>query len=99
MVVLDRSSLARHEARIGREEEIVVEGRSRKDPGVLTGRTRQSKLVNFRPLLADVAVDLVPGRFGRVRVTSAGPHHLGGELVSLEPVASARRIPVRVAAR
>jgi tRNA-2-methylthio-N6-dimethylallyladenosine synthase len=99
MVVLDRSSLARHEARIGREEEIVVEGRSKKDPRVLTGRTRQSKLVNFAPVLAGDVVAISPGRFGRVRVTSAGPHHLGGELVSLEAQTSPRRIPVRVAAR
>src|SRR5690606_33410651 len=46
-IVVERSSLAAHEARIGRVEEVVVEGPSRKDPAVLTGRTRQNKLVHF----------------------------------------------------
>ncbi len=46
-VVLDRTALARHRERIGRVEEVVVEGRSKKDPARLTGRTRQHKLVHF----------------------------------------------------
>ncbi|MEZ5176956.1 MAG: tRNA (N6-isopentenyl adenosine(37)-C2)-methylthiotransferase MiaB [Acidimicrobiales bacterium] len=46
-VVLERSALAKHRDRIGRVEEVVVEGPSRKDPSVLTGRTRQNKLVHF----------------------------------------------------
>ncbi len=74
-VVVERSGLARHEARIGRVEEVVVEGPSRKDPTVLTGRTRQNKLVHFG---ADA---LRPGTYATVRVTAAGPHHLRGELV------------------
>ena len=47
-VVVERSALAKHEGRVGRTEEVVVEGPSRKDPDVLTGRTRQNKLVHFR---------------------------------------------------
>jgi tRNA-2-methylthio-N6-dimethylallyladenosine synthase len=103
-VVVDRSSLARHEARIGRVEEIVVEGPSRKDPSVLSGRTRQNKLVHFRPELpagdGRRPVEAGPGRFGTVRVTSAGAHHLGGELLSLEPAAgpTRRRLPIAVVA-
>ena len=46
-IVVERSGLARHEARVGRVEEVLVEGPSRKDPDVLTGRTRQNKLVHF----------------------------------------------------
>ena len=44
---MERSALARHQARIGRIEEVLVEGPSRKDASVLTGRTRQNKLVHF----------------------------------------------------
>ena len=33
----------------GRTEEVLVEGPSRRDPTVLTGRTRQGKLVHFAP--------------------------------------------------
>jgi tRNA-2-methylthio-N6-dimethylallyladenosine synthase len=81
--VVERSALLRHEARIGRTEEVVVEGRSRRDPADLTGRTRQNKLVHF-PSEASVR----PGTYATVRVTDAGPHHLRGELV--ERVAAAR---------
>jgi tRNA-2-methylthio-N6-dimethylallyladenosine synthase len=81
--VVERSARLRHEARIGRTEEVVVEGRSRRDPADLTGRTRQNKLVHF-PSEASVR----PGTYATVRVTDAGPHHLRGELV--ERVAAAR---------
>ena len=46
-VVVERSALARHQARIGRTEEVLVEGPSRRDPAVLSGRTAQGKLVHF----------------------------------------------------
>ncbi|MCU1452806.1 MAG: miaB [Acidimicrobiales bacterium] len=89
-VVVERSALARHAARVGRLEEAVVEGPSKKDPSVLSGRTRQNKLVHFRS-----ERPLRPGTYVDVRVTGSGPHHLLGELV--EVTASARhrtRIPV-----
>ena len=76
-VVVERSALARHQARIGRVEEVVVEGPSRKDPEVLTGRTRQNKLVHF------AAPPLGPGTFATVRVVAAAPHHLSGDLVEV----------------
>jgi len=82
--VVDRSALQRNRARLGGVEEIVVEGPSRKDPAILAGRTRQGKLVHFDagPL------PMPPGSYGAVRVTSAGPHHLAGELVSRESPAA-----------
>ena len=88
-VVVERSALARHQARVGRVEEVVVEGPSRKDPGVLTGRTRQNKLVHF------AAGPLAPGTFATVRVTGAAPHHLTGDLVEVTARPRHRtRIPV-----
>src|SRR5437899_10722251 len=75
-VVVERSALAKHEARVGRVEEVIVEGPSRKDPDVLTGRTRQNKLVHF------VTVDpIAAGTFAEVHVTRAAPHHVSGELL------------------
>jgi tRNA-2-methylthio-N6-dimethylallyladenosine synthase len=74
--VIERSALRKHEARIGRVEEVLVEGPSRKDAAVLTGRTRQNKLVHFA---GSVAV----GGYAEVRVTGAAPHHLTGELVAV----------------
>ena len=88
--VIERSALRKHEARIGRIEEIVVEGPSRKDPAVLTGRTRQNKLVHF-------AVDgpIRVGSYATVLVTGAAPHFLRGELQELTAPARHRtRIPV-----
>ncbi|HEX2576440.1 MAG TPA: tRNA (N6-isopentenyl adenosine(37)-C2)-methylthiotransferase MiaB, partial [Aquihabitans sp.] len=77
-VVLERSALAKHEARIGRVEEVVVEGPSRRDPSVLTGRTGQNKLVHFpRPQPLRV------GTYADVLVTGAAPHFLRGELVAV----------------
>jgi tRNA-2-methylthio-N6-dimethylallyladenosine synthase len=89
-VVVERSALARHEARVGRTEEVVVEGPSRKDADVLTGRTRQNKLVHFR------SERLLPaGSFADVAVTAAAPHHLTGQLVEVTARPRHRtRIPV-----
>jgi tRNA-2-methylthio-N6-dimethylallyladenosine synthase len=75
-VVVERSGLAKHEARVGRVEEILVEGPSRKDPSVLSGRTGQNKLVH----LAGADPTIRPGSFATATVTSAGPHFLRGEL-------------------
>ena len=94
-VVVDRSALARNRARIGRLEEIVVEGPSKKEPGVLTGRTGQNTLVHFPP----PSGGLRTGTYATVRVTSAAAHHLGGELVSVEaPPRHKLRIPVAAVA-
>jgi tRNA-2-methylthio-N6-dimethylallyladenosine synthase len=87
-IVVERSALARHQARVGRVEEVVVEGPSRKDPDVLSARTTQNKLVH-------VAGDLRPGTYAEVRITGAAPHHLTGELVAVVAPATHRtRIPV-----
>jgi tRNA-2-methylthio-N6-dimethylallyladenosine synthase len=37
----------RNEARVGRVEEVLVEGPSRTDPALLRGRTRRNTTVNF----------------------------------------------------
>ena len=89
-VVVERSALARHTARVGREEEVVVEGPSKRNPSLTTGRTRQNKLVHFAapsPMRA--------GSYARVCVTGAAAHHLQGELVEVLELARHRtRIPV-----
>ena len=76
-VVVERSALAKHEARVGRVEEVLVEGPSKKDPALSTGRTRQNKLAHF------AGEALAPGTIARVRVTGAAPHHLTAELVEV----------------
>ncbi len=90
--VVQRSALRKHEARIGRIEEVLVEGPSRKDDGVLTGRTAQNKLVHFA-----APAPIRTGSYATVEVTGAAPHHLRGELVDIVQVASHKtRIPVAV---
>ena len=89
-VVVERSALARHQARLGRVEDVLVEGPSKRDPTQATGRTGQNKLVHF-------PADRVPaaGTFATVRVTGAAPHYLRGELVEVTARPCHRtRIPV-----
>ena len=90
-VVVERSALARHEARVGRVEEVLVEGPSKRDPDVLAGRTGQNKLVHF-----DAGGASAPaGSYANVRVTRAAPHHLAGELLAVTARPRHRtRIPV-----
>ena len=89
-VVVEHSALLKHQARIGRIEEVVVEGPSKKDPSVVSGRTRQNKLVHFTP-----TQPMRTGSYATVEITSAAPHHLMGRFVDLvaEP-AHKRRIAV-----
>ncbi len=77
-VVVEHSALRKHEARVGRIEEVLVEGPSKKDPSVLSGRTRQNKLVHFTP-----PQSLRAGAYASVEITRAAPHHLAGRFVEL----------------
>jgi tRNA-2-methylthio-N6-dimethylallyladenosine synthase len=89
-MVVERTARTRHADRIGRVEEVVVEGPSRKDPNVTTGRTRQNKLAHFV-----AGQPLRPGTFADVAVTAAGAHHLRGDLVAVTAAPRHRtRIPV-----
>ncbi|MEI7548096.1 MAG: tRNA (N6-isopentenyl adenosine(37)-C2)-methylthiotransferase MiaB [Actinomycetota bacterium] len=89
-VVVEHSALQKHRGRIGRIEEVVVEGPSKKDPSVLSGRTRQNKLVHFA-----ATQPVRSGSYAAVEVTAAAPHHLMGRFLELlaEPTHK-RRIPV-----
>jgi tRNA-2-methylthio-N6-dimethylallyladenosine synthase len=89
-VVIERSALRKHRERVGRIEEVLVEGPSKKDSSITSGRTRQNKLLHF-------AVDqqLRAGTYATVEVTDAGPHHLMGRFLEVTHVPVHRtRIPV-----
>jgi len=75
--VLDRSALRRHEAREGQREEVLVEGPSRRNENVLSGRTRQGKLIHFPQPDAPVRA----GALVEVDVTHGAPYHLLGTFV------------------
>ena len=66
------AALAKHEARVGRVEEVLVEGPSKRDPSVTSGRTRQNKLVHFTPPHAAAHRQL---RHGRDHARCAAPPH------------------------
>lgn len=91
-IVVERSALAKHEARVGRIEEVLVEGPSKKDPSVLSARTRQNKLVHFRAPMV-----LRTGSYASVEITRGAPHFLEGRFLELlaEPT---HRLRIAVAA-
>jgi tRNA-2-methylthio-N6-dimethylallyladenosine synthase len=77
--VLDRSALRHHQARVGRREEVLVEGPSRRNDQMLSGRTRQGKLIHFaRTENAARAGSLVS-----VDVTYGAPYYLLGAMVDV----------------
>jgi tRNA-2-methylthio-N6-dimethylallyladenosine synthase len=90
--VVERSALGKHADRVGRVEEVVVEGPSKRDPSITTGRTGQNKLVHFASPTGRPVAD---GSYATVRVTDAARHHLTGDLVAVTARPSHRtRIPV-----
>jgi tRNA-2-methylthio-N6-dimethylallyladenosine synthase len=96
--VVEPHALLRHRARIGTVEEALVDGPSKRNPDVLSGRTRHNKLVHFAPDRGVRAGDLVD-----VVITDAAPHWMRGRIVA-DPTAARpgpsragrRRIPVTV---
>ncbi len=66
-------------AMVGTTQTVLVERPSRKDPGIMAGRTENNRVVNFR---ADPALI---GEFVSVRITEALPNSLRGEFVGRVP--------------
>jgi len=88
--VVERSSLRANRARIGRTEEVLVEGPSRRDPSRTSARTRQHRLVHF-----DADRPLRPGTYASVEITGASTTHvLGGLVEVLDAPRHRTRIPV-----
>jgi tRNA-2-methylthio-N6-dimethylallyladenosine synthase len=92
--VVERHALAKHRARVGVTESLLVEGPSKTDDTMWSGRTPQNKLVHFRPGEQEPVV----GGTADVVVTYAAPHWLRGNLVSLAPPPRPARIRIPVAA-
>ncbi|MCU4183719.1 tRNA (N6-isopentenyl adenosine(37)-C2)-methylthiotransferase MiaB [Acidiferrimicrobium sp. IK] len=89
-VVVERSALASNMAREGRVDEVLVEGPSKRDPNVLSGRTRQNKLVHFTG-------PAPTGALAMVEITRGAPHFLEGRLLEVTaPPRHRTRIPVAV---
>jgi len=74
--VVQRVAAERNAQRVGRVEQVLVEGPSRTDPAFLRGRTRRNTTVNF---LGDAA----PGDFVDVRIERATSTTLGGSQLAI----------------
>jgi tRNA-2-methylthio-N6-dimethylallyladenosine synthase len=74
--VVQRCAAARNDARVGRVEEVLVEGPSRTDPTVLRGRTRRNTTVNFTGFA-------VAGELIEVEITGATSTTLRGRRAAL----------------
>jgi tRNA-2-methylthio-N6-dimethylallyladenosine synthase len=93
--VIDRASLTRHVARVGRHEELLVEGVSKRDAGMLSGRTRQGKLVHFAPTGPGASGTPGAGSLVQATIIAGHPHHLTGQLDAVTARPRHRvRIPV-----
>jgi tRNA-2-methylthio-N6-dimethylallyladenosine synthase len=93
VAVVERSALRRGEARVGRREHVLVEGPSKRDPAITSGKTRQGKLLHF------TATDHAAAQAGalvEVEVTRGAPHFLEGTMVELlERTRTPRRLELR----
>jgi len=77
--VVQRSAATRNAERIGRVEEVLVEGPSRTDPSILRGRTRRNTTVNFTGAAS-------AGELALVQITGSTSTTLRGERVVLAAV-------------
>ncbi|HVA53244.1 MAG TPA: tRNA (N6-isopentenyl adenosine(37)-C2)-methylthiotransferase MiaB [Acidimicrobiales bacterium] len=77
--VTDRSALRHHQARVGTREEVLVEGPSRRNAQMLSGRTRQGKLIHF-PVTENAVRS---GSLVSVDVTYGAPYYLMGEMTAV----------------
>ena len=73
---------------VGRTEQLLVEGTSKKDRDKLTGRTRTNKLVHFDGDGSE------SGSFRTVEITAAHPHHLEGHALPAPDRAPRSRQPL-----
>ena len=72
-------------AMVGSAQSVLVEGRSKKNPAELRGRTENNRIVNFK------GPDTLLGQFVNIEITEALPHSLRGMLPTVAPPPAAGR--------
>jgi tRNA-2-methylthio-N6-dimethylallyladenosine synthase len=75
---IEKQASAISEKMVGHVERVLVEGRARKNLEELSGRTENNRVVNFAGNARLI------GGFADVRITSALPHSLRGEVVTMQ---------------
>src|SRR4051794_5971206 len=93
MDVVEPSAELKHSARVGVLEEVLVDGLSKTDATMWSGRTRHNKLVHFPP-----GADTVSGAIVTVRPTYAAAHWMRGDLIEQVRAAPRRRVRIPVVA-
>jgi tRNA-2-methylthio-N6-dimethylallyladenosine synthase len=73
--VVDRSAAKKHRERIGRIEEVLITGPSKKRPDLYSARTRQNKLVHLKNAGGEMV-----GSYGLAEIEDARSHYLIGTL-------------------
>lgn len=73
--VQNRITLEQNNSSCGMEKTVMVEGASKTDPDMLTGRTEANQIVNFK------APEGQPGDFAQVKIKDAKTWHLEGEFL------------------
>jgi len=75
---IEELAFAVSESMVGTVQQVLVEGRAKKDAHELAGRTANNRVVNFK------GSERLIGRFVAVTITAALPHSLRGEVVIRE---------------
>ena len=76
LAVQNEISKRKNEAYVGRVERVLVDGVSKNDPDMLSGRCDSSKIVNFK------GDSSLIGQYVNVRITEAHTWSLNGELAN-----------------
>ena len=98
--VVEGSARVKHGARRGRVEEVLVDGPSKTDSAMWSGRTRHNKLLHFAPTVRTDSGDITAhaGDLVAVRVTGTAPHWLRGELAGIVRPGPRRKVRIPVVA-
>jgi len=75
---IEKQAAAISQGMVGNVERVLVEGRAKKNPDELSGRTENNRVVNFAGNARLI------GGFADVRITSALPHSLRGEVLVMQ---------------
>jgi len=83
--LVQRSALEKNRALVGSVQDVLFTGVSKRDPGVLAGRSEGNKVVHV-PVPSGTEAASIAGRFARVRIDEAQTWFLTGYIIDGEPV-------------
>jgi tRNA-2-methylthio-N6-dimethylallyladenosine synthase len=87
--LVQRSALEKNRTLVGGVQEVLFTGVSKRDPGVLSGRSEGNKVVHVQ-LPANARAEMFAGRFARVHIDEAQTWFLSGYILDGESVLQGR---------